>query len=759
MLKRGIFLTFIAVLLFAGCQPQAPSQSHTNQSTPWVFRDVRTLDPVDAMSPEQDILALYVRRYPDTKSKKLEIRLDFLALTMRNNLDLYFAIDHQPGGTRSLPIEAEGRSAVADIPWDTLLVYSATRGLLGIDNSDNIRPNLELQLWQDTIQDTITLSLNSGALATGYLNWQIQVFSSSSESNQIVDNTKPISLDAPPPAPAAVLFAFWNTFPGYTPAQSLRRWSGAHTGPLGGSHGLAYLLRASQRYQIPLILLDLKTPISLSALDYVGGLSMVREMEKQNLLILPDYLPADFGIPTSALYQTPEWLFSSAYTEKFISGYNFELPASQFLYGFPQSGIPDRYIGIFSPSFHQPNLLESVSVQRSGQLRVIPISTQLPEDQATLDGPSMLVREALVNSALTAESSISSDVQSFIVLGGDLTQSTWGEFRRARATFEYIHSHPWIKPLAPISLLTMEASQTQRLVISPGSDPLASKFSNQIEKRNIAKAAWQTYQALNSPVSSNGNELVGLRLNYLGQVNTLLTVSDWESNPRSISSCLEDPDRDGEPECVLASKETLLIFEIREGSLSYAFVRTSTGVHQAIGPTSQLAVGLSPPEEWDLNLGEQADPSVIMGAFKDSDGPYFAKISSNNLILSSEKTEKTFALTPSGLMFRYFSLHPEVLQVPIILDPWELFQASWGERYALTTYPNGLIWQLKGGVAVDIKADTPMDALVFTDTRSRMGLPENPNFDYPPGHYLPFPLALIRLHPKTEFQMTLTLRD
>ncbi len=762
MHKSRILCVTITVLLLEACRPTSVPHNNSTPLTEWAYTDVRALDPVDVERAEQDILALYIRSSASTQPRKLEIRLDFLSLSMRNNPDLYLAIDHSPGGTHALPLRERNRPAIADIEWDTLLVFPASAHLRGFDSQGETRPGLALQLWQDPVQDVFVLSLNLEALPSGLINWQIQAFTASANSQQILDRVEPVFLDAQPPPPVSVLFAFWNTFPAYTPAQALRRWSGAHTGPLGGSHGLAFLLRASQRFHIPLTLLDLNTPLALSALDYAGGMDVVRSMATHELLILPDNVPISFGSLESATNTAPAWLFTRDSTNNIHFAINLELPSSRFLYGFPQSGIPAHYLGLFSHIHQQSETLEPLTVNRAGHLRVISIPSQLPNDQATLDGPSIPVRKALIDTALAAETTISNEIKNYLVLGGDLTTSTWGEPRRARATFEYIRAHPWIKPLDAYSLLTTKPSGLQNIKSSDGSylRPSTSLYRiNVPERGRFAQAAWHNYLALMPPVSTSAIPLSILRQNYLGQMNALLTASDWEYNSQSISSCQEDPDLDGEPECVLASENIYTIFEVEEGSLSYAFVRNASGIHQVIGPSSQLAVGLGEPTTWDLKLGERADPSVIMGAFTDSDGPYLVNILENTLVLRSENTEKKFALTPTGLTFNYSSQAPKPLQIPIILDPWERFQPGWGDRYTLELMHHGARWSLAGGAVVEIMADTPVEANAFIDTRSRMGSPENPNYDYPQGHYLPFPLAIINVQAKPDLRITITLKD
>ena len=755
---RSTVYTAIFVLLSAACQPAVSYQDRVPPPADWVYTDLRILDAADAPLAEQDILAVYARNSRVGSQDLLEIRLDFLSLSMRNQADIYLAIDHEPGGAQELPLVERDNPAQADIQWDTLLVFPSRAPILSTDIHGQPRSDLALRAWQDSIQDRITLNFQRDSLPSGYVDWQIQVFTTSPASRIMADRVQPVSLDGRPPAQAAVLLAFWNSFPAHTPAQAVRRWSGAHTGPLGGSHGLALLLRASQAYSIPVTLLDLNSPISLSALDYAGGIDLVRKLAINDLLILPANIPLGFGEQISAPYPAPAWLLERGLKSSLQSARAYELPASKFVFAIPQIGFPDQYLGVFSPVDSPPDRLEPVSIHRLGHLRVIPIPTELPEDQATLDGPSLAVRKALIDTAISADSSASPRKSVLLVLGGDLTQSTWGEPQRARATFEYIHAHPWIKPLNAYDLLTLSPLTSEHFDYPESQQPHPTTPLEQLKETapsRLAQAAWQTFLTLNAPVAPSSAQLAELRMNYLGQVGALLTASAWEIDPRPIASCQSDPDLDGERECILASDSVFTISEIQEGSLVYAFVRTASGIHQIIGPSSQVAVGLSEPDTWDLEMGEKADPSVIMGAFAEEDGPYQAEFQESRLVFKHQSSEKVYSLAPNGVIISYHSQAPQPLHIPIILDPWERFTPGWGARYIPDRIPNGVSWGLAGGLEVQIIANVPVEIAAFTDTRSRMGLTENPNFDYPPGHYLPFPLALVQLTASTRAQVTI----
>ena len=728
-----------------------------------MYSDLRLLDPVDAPQADQDILAAYVRKNSAGAHNLLEIRLDFMALSIRNQPDLYLALDHLPGGRRDLPLGLPASPASADIAWDTLLIFEVGEPIRVLDSQGGSPPNLAVQLRQDPLLDARLVSIDRRALLSGQVNWQLQAFTAAPGTPRIADRSQPFTLDAQPPPQAALLIAFWNSFPAYTPAQALRRWSGAHTGPLGGSHGLAHLLRFSREYELPVALLDLNSPSALSALDYAGGLGLARELAAKGLLLLPLNASGSFGSLAAAPYPLPVWLQEPLLVSSADAASRFGLPASQLFSGFPQLSPPAGYLGAFMPLADFAPGLGSVSPFRWRHLTVIPIPTQSIPEQATLDGLSAAARQALIETALASGSSASQKTPLFYVLGGDLTQSTWGEPRRARAAFEYIRAHPWIQPLDANSLITMPPADSS----PPAAAQLKASLPEplllslrQPAQGKLAQAAWHTFLALSAPVANPAEQLAELRMNYLGQVNALFAASAWELAAAPIASCQTDPDLDGEPECVLASESVYTITEIPEGSLAYAFVRSASGVHQLVGPSSQTAVGLGQPETWNLALGERADPAVIMGAFASPAGSFQPEIQTGQLILRDPTSQKIVSLLPDGLQLTYTSPQPQTMTVPLMLDPWERFTPGWGGRYAVEQIPGGFIWRLAGGFSVQVVADSPsgFEAFFesFIDTRSSMGAAENPNFNYPPGHYLPFPLALVHLAPGSELQVRIT---
>ena len=225
----------------------------------------------------------------------------------------------------------------------------------------------------------------------------------------------------------------------------------------------------------------------------------------------------------------------------------------------------------------------------------------------------------------------------------------------------------------------------------------------------------------------------------------LLAAAGWESEPYSSTDCSRDLNLDGEAECILASETIFGIFEPADGSLVYAFARTDTGIHQFIGPSYQFVVGLSDASTWELSAGLKADPAVIAGAFADSNGPYQVLPGEEQLVFQSESSSKEYHLTPEGIAFEYQSGMPTTWEIPLAVDPWMRFRQDWVEGYHVDTSEEGLRISAGDGFQVEIATSSELLSHSFNATRGRMGRQENPNDEYPPGHYIPFPLVLLEL--------------
>ena len=200
--------------------------------------------------------------------------------------------DITPGGNYSLPLDTN-----AELPWDFLVVipaiskpqiYTSTTKPEAGQIIEEGFPGFIPRAIRDPWNDSVIVSLNQSAIPETKYPYRLQVFITPSGSMKVVDRLGPVLSDNLPPGRAPILLAFWDVFPAATPAQALRRWDGAHTGPYGERHGLNVLLTSVRRNKVPVFLLDLKSPAFLSALDYLGVIFSIQDLSNQRLVFLPE---------------------------------------------------------------------------------------------------------------------------------------------------------------------------------------------------------------------------------------------------------------------------------------------------------------------------------------------------------------------------------------------------------------------------------------------------------------------------------------
>ena len=263
-------------------------------STPvrWQSADLRVLDPADGENADGDLIAGYAR----SSGKQIQVRLDLLDSEVIPQHDLYLAIDSQPGGRSSLP-----GGNTAGIAWDWLVYLPAQGHIQVLKSSTQGSTQRNILAMRNPDLDTVEISLQASELNAYPAGISFQALTRQPGSESLSDSMPAFSLDGAPPPPARTLLAFWNTLPAYSPAQALRRWDGAHTGPLGARHGLGNLLKALRDYRAPAALLDLKNIASLAALDYIDQVDTVRVLAERGLLILPENMPELHSGPADEL--------------------------------------------------------------------------------------------------------------------------------------------------------------------------------------------------------------------------------------------------------------------------------------------------------------------------------------------------------------------------------------------------------------------------------------------------------------------------
>lgn len=696
----GLVLLVSILLAMVSC---IPSDLHRD----WSYADLRLLDPLDnTPTPSTDILAIYDRNL----GYDLEIRIDLLDIPVIPDYDLQLRLA-TPSGDLVIFIPAQGQPTINPAQSGT-----------------------KVRVVRDPALDTVTVRLNRSAISQPFT-YQVAAFVSGDSTPS--DETAPIRSDGQPPVERVpLLLAFWDTYPAATPAQALRRWDGAHSGPRGERHGLRQIIDNAALYRFPLALLDLKTPASLAALNFMGVLKQIQTLSNQGLLILPD---VSFGEPAQTALEL---------SRRAAAG--FGLPASQFVYS-SSSTLLTTYYGQFIP------LEDSAHLSRSEDTRLIPLPAPA-EDQATEDGPSLDVRRQLVMSLF------SGDPSRLVILGGDLPLSTWGNEDMAAPTFAWLAAHPWIQPLTGEDLLTFPSGSPTNLPTAEGAPTQMEGSTSTIlaELKSapdnlISASAWQTWFMQTAPTGDE--QFRKLRLNYTGQISELLAAAGWVENPSAQVDCSHDLNGDGRPECILSSRTFFAILDPRGGRLSNLFYLDAAGPHQLVGPSSQFSIGLSDPSVWQLDLGEAADPAVILGAFNDDSDIWNVTIPGNASALSFTSPDgtrrKTYSLAQDGIHVAYHGFGPVEVNIPLAVDPQAFFLGP--VHYQSISNTGEWIWGLFNGLQIKITTNGALSAQSFIDSLPFLPGPENPDQTYPEGHYLPFPLSVVTVQSNDDFNVRLSI--
>lgn len=734
--------------------------------TGWKYTDLRILDAADTNEPIHDLISLYTRHNQGNE----QIRLDLLERTNLVDYDIYIAIDSLPGGTKILPLPS-----MAMINWDRLIIIPSDGQIQILNEQLKPIPNAKLQVWRDGPQAGIVINFAQQILSNhGYRQaerqgYWLEVFLISKNSTEIFDRLPAIRSDHQTPFKTDVLFTFWNTFPAYTPATALRRWRGAHTGPLGGSHGLYHLLSAAQTTSTPVILLDLKTSASLSALDQIGVLEIVREMEKEREIILPDQTPVlyiDKSFVSQVLYEEFQNL-----QEETIE--KFSLSPSMFSYhtNFNLSEKMNTEV-VFLKQDVISETQYSVKIQRYKDMIVIPIidqKDQQSDDQTNASGLSTNIKRVLLENATKTKQD-----NNLVILGGSLPESTWAIPNFGSAGFKEIQQHPWIQVLHPNELLSLRSQANSNnhfpFDVSAKTDNTLIQYKLLEEalyhapNNTLRKVAMNAYLSHSAPVSPSSPKLPTLRDSYLSVVWSLLEASEWEAEPISKSSCDEDFDHDGKLECIIATQSEYIQVEIESGAISFIFIKSldqhgSPKVHQLIAPSAQFISGLSDPIFWEVIDGKLLDPDVITGAFMDEQTDYKATLlKPNELLLYDEQNgyQKKITLGENQIRIQYVQSpqsHQQLLEVPLALDPWNRFEPGWTNTYQLYKGKGILTWSSESGVSVQVTGTNNINIEHFNQSKDLLKYAEDPNIDYPIGHFTPNPMAIFKI----PFQESLTI--
>lgn len=756
-LKKITILLFIIIsIILNSC---AVSFQSDNLTSNWKFDQIRLLDPVDATSANSDLIAVYSR----SNNKQIEIRLDYLDL--ENNpppsCKVIFALDYLEGGNSTI-----SENISSDILWDAKIIAEPNNLFeYSLSNSSPEALN-DIQITSNIPNDFLTYTFPIG-LFTHNSDLTLQIFIIDETESTQFDKTLPFSFNDSIEQYTPLLLAFWNTFPASTPSQALRYWDGAHTGPIGQRHGLAELITASSERKIPITLLDLKKPASIAALGYMGQLDYIRNLEMQKLLILPENT---YGYPSA-------FDKSILYSEESTSNAHFA--ESQFLYGplineaVPQ--LANKYHVLFASG-----TIDITHIQLADSRKFIPlplkiytgtntIAQTLQLKQLSSRGFSTNTKKDLIETAL------SPDPADIIVLGGDVRNSLWADKSVGPKTFEYIAMHPWIHPLSEKDILnwptvpanSMGINECQDLLCSDDTQPprkTSPDYENnvflalqELPEGTVQEQAWETFLTLSETVINQQDQV--LNQEYIGSVGHLIAAAIWEANPQVISNCNLDLDWDGQPECILATKQFFATFESNGARMEFVFTKNKKGTYQIIAPSYQFTTGLSDPKDWALGQNIKSDPKVIPGAFFDigdnSWEPYYPTAEKQTISFFDSKNNlvKAFSIQGNLLKIQYFDNNDLTIQIPLVSQNTDAGVYKIQPDILIDVENNQiLINNETNDISFHFPDCTLENLQQYTDTYESMKLPENANEVFPQSHFLPFPMSITQLQCKSNTQ-------
>jgi hypothetical protein len=756
---RTFFPVIILAMLVSACNPASAPEARPDHLHDWKSVDLRWLNPaVEAISDPDALVAFYFR----SSGSDLEFRLDLLDLQNPLAFDLYLALDTQPGGSSQLPF-----GAISDLGWDILLVFPANGQPAAILPDGGTSNRLLPRIIRDPFLDSLLVQANLTGLPGDVNTLHAQAFLTKPGAAIAFSQTPPVAFSSPVPTPARLLLTFWNVLPAATPVQALRHWDGAHTGPSGQRHGLAVLLRASQRWKIPIFLLDLKSAPSLAALELLGALPWIQTLELSRLVELPQYASGD---PLSA----PRGLLRSLSVSN-----QYQLLDSAMAFGPFQAPLPADPRTFFAV-LPDPTRTLDWNGQRLVPLPRPVFQASTPQ-QIALDGSQNGLSIELKKTLLQAANS--NDPARLVVIGADLSSSALGDFSGAGPVMEYLATHPWVEVLDQPGLDSMPAKSIQTWPIPGCSDLLCSPLGSTILPYNTSgkpfssgltastirqmahteiqgvgpspfqELAWESYFSLTRP--SIHDNLAILQANLIGQIGYLTAAARWSADPQQRVDCQVDLDWDGLPECILATNQLFSIIKPDLGCL----VLLAGRIAPAIMPTSLVSYGLSDPSSWLPQLGLQADPGVIPGAFcfKFPGNPLKWSLSNQGLLLEESIL---YSIDQQTLTVQFLNRLPGETKIPFLL-------ALPGENYLTTAASfqtpslDGQAWNTAAGrVRVSIRpVPTSIKIDCAFDSQTLLNEPEIPDRSYPPGHFIPFPFAVATIQIDSQTTFTLQLAD
>lgn len=97
------------------------------------------------------------------------------------------------------------------------------------------------------------------------------------------------------------------------------------------------------------------------------------------------------------------------------------------------------------------------------------------------------------------------------------------------------------------------------------------------------------------------------------------------------------------------------------------------------------------------------------------------------------------------------------LALPITVDPWLRYESNWSNIYWERQEFPFWIWGAGQFISIGITTDNSYSYFTFNHTQHELHNPENPNFDYTPGHLLPMTMALVEFQAADLFNVVIVI--
>lgn len=704
ILRQIVPMAVIAVLL-TGCT-FLPTNNLQKQGADITWHEglLRIIDPADASNPGTDIIAIFSSQLQDS---------------------LYFRIDFLDNPDPSLILHVnlyETPDQDADAGLDDVSLSFQPGKDIGV-LAQELSGEVEVSLLEKG-DDWLSFRIKGDGLLTKHYAKVITV-----RDGGILDETDQFDLQKTA-RPAYLFLSFYHTLNTDTPAQTLRSWDGAHTGPSGSRFGLRYLLEAASEYQVPITLLDIKQPSSLVALDQLAGLPLIRELASQNLLFLPESVYGDPSAHEQLLWQSQQ------------SGLQYGFPVVNAAFG-PITRSFSGYQVYFYASKTVP-----APVYSSTSYRLVPLPVSPQVDMIEKTGFSVPALQILVKAGADQEPTW---IASF---GGDFQDTLWGDPIAAANTMEYISTHPWIHPLTSIDLFSIPAKSTSDfnqfctdLICTsensqeiPGDEYTTWRTSIlpqlvQLQPSPLTDTAWQLYGRITNPESNTVFSL--LKWKYRSTLEKLVLAAGWANQPYELQACYESSPQDY---CILANYRFLAVISPETAGLIMLFARQNNQVTQVVAPYSQHMAGLSDPSAWKMDTANP-DPALIESGFSLEEVD-MVTASPNTITFwgSTSRKEIAYTLDEDSLQVNITSLDPAVYSLPLLGT-----LAGSGNEYSFYSHQsNDRISQ--SPLEVEISGASGVDYSSVYDNPELLTLPEDPNLAYPKGYYLPYPFSVLQIH-------------